>query len=92
VQLANVHEIDAYGFQDGKTHTLLVFNYGLHTARRVSVAGAGFGAGAKVWRLVSAGPGSTNENQVQVTVKEDRMTGSLLELAPCSMAVIEWSE
>jgi len=98
VQLANVHEIDAYGFQDGKTHTLLVFNYGLHAAHRVSIAGPGLGsgvgsgAGAKVWRLVAAGPGATNEEQVQVSVREERLIDSALELAPCSMVVVEWSE
>ena len=94
VQLASVHEIDAYGFQDGKTHALVVFNYGLHGTHRVSIAGAGLStsAGAKVWRLVSAGPGSTNEERVQVTIQEEPLKGALLELAPCSMAVVEWSE
>jgi hypothetical protein len=89
-----MHEIDAYGFQDGKTHGLVVFNYGLHAARRVSVEAAGLNANsnAKVWRLVSAGPGSTNEQEVQVTVKEERLNGTELELAPCSMVAVEWSE
>jgi hypothetical protein len=94
VHLSGMHEIDAYGFQDGKTHGLVVFNYGLHAARRVSVEAAGLNANsnAKVWRLVSAGPGSTNEQEFQVTVKEERLNGTELELAPCSMVAVEWSE
>ena len=35
VSLRDAHELDAYGFQDGKWHGLIVFNYGLHRARRV---------------------------------------------------------
>jgi hypothetical protein len=94
VQLANVHEIDAYGFKEGKTHSLIVFNYGLHAARQVSLAGPGLasGSGAKVFRLVSPGPGATNEERVEVTVNEERLNGTVLELAPCSMAVVTWSE
>jgi len=46
----------------------------------------------KVWRLVSSGPGANNEDQLQVTVKEEKLNGTELELAPCSMAVLEWSE
>jgi hypothetical protein len=94
VQLAGVHEIDSYGFQDGKTHSLIVFNYGLHAARRMSIAGPGLGAGlnAKVFRMVSPGPGATNEERFEVTVKEERLSGTILELAPCSMAVVMWSE
>jgi alpha-L-arabinofuranosidase len=94
VRLNGVHEIDAYGFQDGKSHGLIVFNYGLHAARRISVEAAGLNAGsdAKVWRLVSSGPGSSNEQEVQVTVKEERLKGTELDLAPCSMAAVEWSE
>jgi len=94
VHLNGVHEIDAYAFQDGKTHGLIVFNYGLHQARRISVEAAGLNANsdAKVWRLVSSGPGSNNEQEVQVTVKEERLSGTELEMAPCSMAAVEWSE
>jgi len=94
VRLNGVHEIDAYGFQDGKIHGLIVFNYGLHQARRLSVEGPGLKAGsnAKLWRLVSSGPGANNEQEVQVMVKEERLEGIELELAPCSMAVLEWSE
>jgi hypothetical protein len=93
-RLNGMHEIDAYGFQDGKWHGLVVFNYGLHQARRVSIDAAGLKSNpdAKLWRLVSHGPGSTNEEQVQVTIKEERLSGTGIELAPCSMAVLEWSE
>jgi hypothetical protein len=94
VRLNGVHEIDAYGFQDGKSHSLIVFNYGLHLARRMSVEAPGLIAKSnpKVWRLVSSGPGANNEDQLQVTVKEEKLNGTELELAPCSMAVLEWSE
>jgi alpha-L-arabinofuranosidase len=94
VRLSGVHEIDAYAFHDGKAHGLIVFNYGLHQARRVSIEAAGLNArsNAKVWRLSSAGPGSSNEQEVQVTVKEERLSGTELELAPCSMAAVEWTE
>ena len=94
VRLRGMHEIDAYGFQDGKWHGLVVFNYGLHQARRISVEASGLQANpdVKLWKLVSPGPGANNEEQVQVTVKEERLSGSKLTLAPCSMAVIEWSE
>jgi hypothetical protein len=94
VRLKGMHEIDAYGFQDGKWHGLVVFNYGLHQARRISVEASGLPANpdVKLWKLVSPAPGATNEEQVQVTVKEERLSGSELTLAPCSMAVIEWSE
>jgi hypothetical protein len=94
VRLSGVHEIDAYGFQDGKTHGLIVFNYGLHAARRISIAAAGLSASsdAKVWRMVSSGPGSSNEEGVQVTVNEERLQGTELNLAPCSIMALEWSE
>jgi hypothetical protein len=94
VHLNGMHEIDAYGFQDGKTHGLIVFNYGLHATRRVSIEAAGLNANsdAKVWRLVSSGPGSSNEQEAQVTVKEERLNGTELDLAPCSMVAVEWSE
>ena len=94
VRLKGMHEIDAYGFQDGKWHGLVVFNYGLHQARQISIEASGLLANpdVKLGRLVSPGPGANNEEQVQVTVKEERLSGSNLTLAPCSMAVIEWSE
>jgi alpha-L-arabinofuranosidase len=94
VRLNGVHEIDAYAFQDGKTHGLIVFNYGLHQARRINLEAAGLNANsaAKVWRLVSSGPGSSNEQEVQVSVKEERLSGTELDMAPCSMAAVEWSE
>ena len=61
VSLRNVHEIDAYAFQDGKRHSLIVFNYGLHHARRIRVEAAGLArdANATLSRLVSAWPGDT---------------------------------
>ncbi len=94
VQLQQMHELDAYAFQDGKSHGLIVFNYGLHQTRRISIAAPGLKSGTdgKLWRLASAGPGSSNEEQVEVTVKEGRMNGTELDLAPCSMAVVEWTE
>jgi hypothetical protein len=94
VRLIGVHEIDAYAFEDGKSHALVVFNYGLHQARQVSVEAPGLKSNpdAKLWRLVSSGPGSRNEDEVQVTVKEERLSGTELELAPCSIAVVEWPE
>jgi len=94
VRLNGVHEIDAYAFQDGKSHGLVVFNYGLHQARRISVEGPGLAGNgsAKLWRMVSSGPGASNENSLEVTVKEERLSGTELELGPCSMAVLEWTE
>jgi len=94
VQLRGVHEIDAYGFQDGKSHGLIIFNFGLHDSRRVSVEGSGLASNLRVnlWRLTSSGPGASNENTPQVKSKEDRLTGGELTLAPCSMAVLEWQE
>lgn len=94
VRLNGVYEIDAYGFQDGKSHGLIVFNYGLHQSRRLSVDAPGLNAktNGKMWRLVSSGPGANNEDQAQVTVKEERLDGTELELAPCSMVVLEWTE
>jgi hypothetical protein len=94
VRLKGVHEIDAYAFQEGKWHGLIVFNYGLHQARRVSLDAPGLKSNPNVnlWRLVSPGPGASNENETQVTVKVERFGGTDLELDPCSMAVLEWSE
>jgi hypothetical protein len=92
VRLAGAHEIDAYGFQEGNWHGLVVFNYGLHRAHRVSIDGARPGANAKLWRLASPGPGATNEQQQEVTVKEEPLNGAQIDLAPCSMVVVTWSE
>ncbi|MGP8270074.1 MAG: hypothetical protein ACLQLH_08405 [Terracidiphilus sp.] len=92
VRLRGVHEIDAYGFEEGRGHGLIVFNYGLHQARRVSLEGAGLRAGARIWRLVSPGPGASNEGTPQVTVREERFGGGELEMPTCSMAVLEWEE
>jgi hypothetical protein len=94
VHLAGMHELDAYAFQDGRWHGLIVFNYGLHESRKVSVDAPGLRANPDVnlWTLLSPGPGATNENDTQVQVKAERFNGAQLELAPCSMAVLEWSE
>ncbi len=94
VHLNGMHEIDAYAFQDGKSHGLVVFNNGLHQARRIDVEAPGLAANPNVrlWRLVSPGPGASNENAVAITVKEERFTGTELDLAPCSMAVLDWSD
>lgn len=92
VRLRGVHEIDAYAFEEGKGHGLIVFNYGLHQSRRVSLEGPGLNSGAKLWRLVSPGPGASNEGTPQVTIREERFGGGELEMPPCSMAVLEWQE
>ncbi len=92
VRLRGVHEIDAYGFEEGRGHGLIVFNYGLHQTRRVSLEGPGLRSGARLWRLVSPGPGASNEGTPQVTIKEERFGGGELEMPPCSMAVLEWQE
>jgi hypothetical protein len=94
VRLSGVHEIDAYGFQNGKSHGLAVFNYGLHQARRVSVDGPGLSgnAGVSLWRIISSGPGDTNEETVRVRVKQEPFDGRELVIAPCSMVVVEWQE
>ena len=47
VSLRNAHEIDAYAFQDGKRHALIVFNYGLHRARRIDIEAPGLAHSAK---------------------------------------------
>jgi len=94
VHLNGVHELDAYAFQDGKSHGLIVFNYGLHRSRKISLEAPGLDpkSNAKLWRLVSSGPGANNEDEVQVKVNEERFEGTDLELAPCSMVVLEWSK
>jgi hypothetical protein len=94
VQLKGVHEIDAYAFQEGKWHGLIVFNYGLHQARRISLEAPGLKSNPNVnlWTLISPGPGANNENETQVTVNPERFGGTELELAPCSMKVLEWTE
>ena len=94
VSLRNVHEIDAYAFQDGPRHSLIIFNYGLHHARRICVEAAGLGhdANATLSRLVSYSPGDTNEETVKVRIEQEHFAGSEIMLAPCSMAVLEWTE
>jgi hypothetical protein len=94
VSLRNVHEIDAYAFRDGKRHSLIVFNYRLHDARRIGIDAPGLkqDANATLSRLVSSRPGDTNEDTVKVKVDEQHFAGSEITLAPCSMAVIQWTE
>jgi hypothetical protein len=46
----------------------------------------------RLWRLVSSGPGASNENSVEVTAREERLSGTGLELAPCSMVVLDWTD
>jgi len=36
-RLKGFHQLDAYAFEEGKGHGLIVFNYGLHQARRISL-------------------------------------------------------
>jgi alpha-L-arabinofuranosidase len=94
VRLKQVHEIDAYAFQDDKWHGLIVFNYGLHQARRLGLEAPGLKSNPNVslWELIGSGPGANNESETQVTVRPERFSGTDLDLAPCSMAVLEWSE
>ena len=94
VQLRGMHEIDAYAFQEGKWHGLIVFNYGLHQSRRLSLEGPGLRSNPNVnlWTLVSTGPGASNESETEVTVNAEQFGGTQLDVAPCSMAVLEWTE
>jgi hypothetical protein len=92
VRLNGVHEIDAYAFEEGRGHGVIVFNYGLHQTRRVSLEGPGLKAGADLWRLVSSGPGASNEETPQVALRKERFEGRELEMPACSMAVLEWQE
>ena len=94
VRLKGFHELDAYAFEEGRTHGLIVFNYGLHQARRLSLEAPGLKSNQNVnlWRINSSGPGASNEATVQVTIKEERFGGTDLALPPCSMAVLEWQE
>jgi hypothetical protein len=94
VSLNNMHEIDAYAFRDGRRHSLIVFNYGLHDARRIGIDAAGLAhdANATLSRLVSSQPGDTNEVTVKVRIEEEHFVGSEITLPPCSMAVLQWSE
>lgn len=92
VHLAGVHELDAYAFQDGAQHSLIVFNYGLHQSRRISIDAPGLKpATATAWKLVSPGPGATNEEENRVTIQQQPLPSTELVLAPCSMVAIVWS-
>jgi len=55
VRLNGVHELDSYAFQDGKWHGLILFNYGLHQARGVSIEAPGLARNpaVKLWRIMS---------------------------------------
>lgn len=91
VHLNGVHEIDSYAFEDGNWHGLIIFNYGLHQSRRISIEAPGLSANSNVkLAKISANPGATNEDSVKVQILEEQMHGTDLVLAPCSMAVLEW--
>ena len=94
VRLNGVHEIDAYGFEDGNRHGLIVFNYALHQSRRITVDAPGLklNGSSRLWELVSSGPGANNEDAVGVTVQERIFDSNGLELPPCSMAVLDLNE
>jgi hypothetical protein len=92
IALRGMHELDAYGFQDGHWHGLIVFNYGLHAARRIAVVAPRAIRDAHLWRLASPGPGATNEEKEEVTIEEERFAGGELTIAPCSMAVLTWMD
>jgi hypothetical protein len=94
VRLKGVHELDAYAFHHGQNFGLILFNYGLHAARAVSLEGPGINSRSilKVYRLANSGPESSNETENRVTVKAEGITGNNLSLPPCSMTVLEWQE
>jgi alpha-L-arabinofuranosidase len=94
VKLRGVHELDAYGFQQGKWHGLVVFNYGLHQGRRISLEAAGLSSSSvvNISKITSYSPGDSNEETAQVKVTQEQLKGTELVLAPCSMAVLEWTE
>jgi hypothetical protein len=92
VRLKGFHELDAYAFEEGRVHGLIVFNYGLHQTRQLSLEAPGLKSNVKLWRLASPGPGANNEAATQVTIKEERFGGTDLELPPCSIAVLQWQE
>ena len=94
VRLSGVHELDAYAFQQGPVHSLVLFNYGLHQSRAIALDAPGLTSARRVdlWRLSSPAPSATNEDTTQVRIVEDRLSGTELTLPPCSMAVVDWSE
>lgn len=94
VRLRGVHEIDAYAFQEGRRHGLILFNYGLHQARKVELSAPGLAANEKVefWKLSSPEPGATNEESTRVTIEKVPYPGKELSLSPCSMVVLSWTE
>jgi hypothetical protein len=94
VQLKHVHELDAYAFHQGNSYSLVLFNYGLHAARAITLEAPGVSSHSnlRVWKLANSGPGSSNETANQVTVKAEEISGGDLSLPPCSMTVLEWQE
>jgi hypothetical protein len=94
VQLRGVHELDGYAFHKGNSYGLILFNYGLHESRTVTLEAPGINPSSnlRVWKLANSGPGSSNESTNQVTVREEGIRGSYLSLLPCSMTVLEWQE
>jgi hypothetical protein len=70
---------------------LIVFNYGLHQSRHISIEAPGLSASSNVKvSKISTSPGETNEESVKVQIQEEQLRGPDLVLAPCSMAVLEW--
>jgi hypothetical protein len=49
VRLSGFHEMDAYAFEEGRRHGLIVFNYGLHQIRRISLEGPGSDIRARIY-------------------------------------------
>ena len=94
VRLRGVHELDAYAFQDGKSHGLILFNYGLHQPRKITLEAPGLrsNGSVKLSRMTSREMGATNEGSINIKVEEQVLTGTELALPPCSMTVLEWLE
>jgi hypothetical protein len=92
MRLKGFHQLDAYAFEEGKWHGLIVFNYGLRQARRLSLKAPGLKSNVKLWRIISSGPGASNEAAAEVKIVEEKFGGADLALPPCSMAVLEWQE
>jgi hypothetical protein len=92
MRLKGFHQLDAYAFEEGKWHGLIVFNYGLRQARRLSLKAPGLKSNVKLWRIISSGPGASNEAAAEVKIVEEKFGGADLALPPCSMAVLEWQD
>ena len=91
VEMAAAHDLDFFGFRDGKrAHRVLVaFNLSRTTAHAVQVDGVTPGATIRWSRLGNGDPAASNEDSEQVKVEKGFITGGKLELPPCSMTVIE---